>query len=241
VLLAVLIVVAYLVGSIPFGLLVGLLRGVDPRRHGSGNIGATNIGRLLGVRYFVIVFYLDLLKGFIPTFAAGWILQRGGTPMTASMYALWLAVGFAAIAGHLFSLFLGFKGGKGVATSLGVVLGVWPYYTIAGLIAFAVWVTVFAGTRIVSIASIIAALVVPLAYVILGIALKWPITGAQAPLLVFAVLMSLLIIWKHRTNITRLRAGTETRFGKPREARPAVPPPQAATPPPPPPFPSAGG
>lgn len=218
---ALLIAAAYLAGAIPFGLIVGLSRGVDPRRAGSGNIGATNVGRLLGGRYFALVFALDLLKGLLPVLAAGLVLHgdaTGGGSLDARHYGLWLAVGFAAIAGHMFSPFLGFKGGKGVATSLGVVLGVWPYFTLPGLLAAGVWAAIFLKTRIVSIASITAAAVVPVAYAAFGILRGWPITGAQWPLLAFGVFIALLIVWKHRGNIARLRSGTEHRFVRPTQA-----------------------
>src|SRR3982751_3885190 len=103
---------AYLVGSVPFGLIVGLARGVDVRQAGSGNIGATNVGRLLGGRFFALVFALDCLKGMIPGLAASWVIAKGGA-QTWPDYLLWLAVGFAAILGHMFSIFLKLKGGKG--------------------------------------------------------------------------------------------------------------------------------
>src|ERR1700677_1277883 len=115
---------AYLVGSVPFGLFVGLAKGVDPRKAGSGNIGATNLGRLLGGKYFALVFTLDLLKGLAPTLAAGAELRFNAQDGLSS--TLWLLVGFAAIVGHMYSIFIGFKGGKGVATSAGVILGVFP-------------------------------------------------------------------------------------------------------------------
>src|SRR6187551_1962512 len=127
-LLLALIPVAYLIGCVPFGLIVGLARGVDPRKGGSGNIGATNLGRLLGGKFFVLVFTLDLLKGLLPTALAASLLH--GRALTTVDFILWLLVGFAAILGHMFSIFLGFKGGKGVATSCGVLLGVFPYYTL---------------------------------------------------------------------------------------------------------------
>src|SRR3954451_7624896 len=114
-LLLALIPIAYLIGSVPFGLVVGLARGVDPRKSGSGNIGATNLGRLLGGRYFALVFTLDLLKGLAPVLAAGAVLHFA--PRSALDYLLWLLVGAAAIFGHMFSVFLSFAGGKGVATS----------------------------------------------------------------------------------------------------------------------------
>src|SRR5688500_3543146 len=126
-----LIPIAYVLGSIPFGLIVGKSKGVDPRTAGSGNIGATNVGRLLGKRFFLLVFLLDLLKGMLPMLAAKWILRDA--PEEPKTYLLWLLVGFTAILGHMFSLFLGFKGGKGVATSSGVVLGLFPYFTIPGV------------------------------------------------------------------------------------------------------------
>src|SRR5689334_25205210 len=121
---ALLVPVAYLLGSIPFGLIVGKSRGVDPRKAGSGNIGATNVGRLLGPRFFWLVFTLDLLKGFSPTLAAYFVLRRWNElPPDALTCFVWLLVGFAAIFGHMFSCFLHFRGGKGVATSAGVFLG----------------------------------------------------------------------------------------------------------------------
>lgn len=210
--LAILIPCAYLAGSIPFGLLVGLSKGIDPRKAGSGNIGATNVGRLLGAKFFGIVFLLDMLKGLIPTFIAGRVLTD--VPAGATTYWMWLSVAFAAIIGHMFSVFLGFKGGKGVATSLGVVLGVWPFYTLAGVVAGLAWAVLFWRTRIVSVASIVAAVLFPIAYVGIGIARGWPITGEQWPLLVFACFVAAMITYKHRSNIKRLLAGTESSFAK---------------------------
>src|SRR5437764_5602776 len=106
--LLVLIPTAYLLGSVPFGLIVGLAKGVDPRKAGSGNIGATNLGRLLGGRFFAIVFTLDFLKGLLPTLAASWVVHRGAGALDWRIYLLWLAIGFAAILGHMFSVFLRF-------------------------------------------------------------------------------------------------------------------------------------
>lgn len=213
-LLLVLIPVAYLLGSTPFGLLVGLSRGVDPRKAGSGNIGATNVGRLLGKRYFSLVFALDLLKGFIPTFVAGLIL--GGRQLDRTTSLLWLLVGFGAIAGHMFSIFLRFNGGKGVATSTGVMLGVFPYYTLAALVSVPAFFIVLKLTRYVSAASIAAAIAFPVGYVGIGLFMKWHPLGAQLPLLIFASIVAVLIVIKHRGNIARIRAGTEHRAGQPR-------------------------
>ena len=207
----VLVPVAYLLGSIPFGLIVGKAKGVDPRKAGSGNIGATNVGRLLGKKFFAIVFTLDLLKGLLPMLAAAYVLRREDPHHDT--YILWLAVGAAAILGHMFSVFLGFKGGKGVATSTGVLLGLWPYYTIPGLVGALVWLVAFKFWRYVSLASILGSLAFPVAYVCIGLALRWDFLGKQLPLLVFAVVMAALITYKHRSNIARLRAGTELRAG----------------------------
>jgi glycerol-3-phosphate acyltransferase PlsY len=206
--------ISYLLGSLPFGLWVGLSRGVDPRKAGSGNIGATNVGRLLGKRYFTLVMLLDMLKGLLPMLIAGFLLR--GKQLDKTAYVLWLLVGFAAIIGHMFSIFLGFKGGKGVATSTGVMLGVFPYYSLAGLIVVPLFVIVFKTTRYVSAASIAAAISFPLAYVGIGLLEGWPLTGAQLPLLIFACIVALLILIKHRGNIARLRAGTEHRAGQAR-------------------------
>jgi acyl phosphate:glycerol-3-phosphate acyltransferase len=207
-----LIPIAYLIGSVPFGLLIGKAKGIDPRTAGSGNIGATNLGRLLGGKFFALVFTLDLLKGVAPVLAAGALLLFA--PRYPQDYLLWLAVGAAAIFGHMFSIFLGFKGGKGVATSAGVLLGMFPYYTLPGLIAVAVWGLVFQRTRYVSLASMVGAAFFPVAYVLVGLSMGWPVTRGQWPLLAFAILIPALIVYKHRGNIARLRTGTESRFAK---------------------------
>ncbi|HZL35008.1 MAG TPA: glycerol-3-phosphate 1-O-acyltransferase PlsY [Tepidisphaeraceae bacterium] len=201
---------AYLAGSVPFGLMIGLSRGVDPRKAGSGNIGASNVGRLLGAKFFAMVFVLDLCKGLLPTLAAGALLRFNAAD--ALSYSLWISVGFAAIFGHMFSIFLAFKGGKGVATSAGVVLGVFPYYTLAGLIALLTWAIIFKLTRYISAASMIAAVVFALAYLALGLSLDWDVFGKQLPLLLFALLVAAMILLKHRSNFARLRAGSEYRF-----------------------------
>ena len=205
-----LIPIAYLIGSIPFGLMVGKAKGIDPRTAGSGNIGATNLGRLLGGKFFALVFTLDLLKGMTPVLAAGAMLNFA--PRDWRDHLAWLLVGAAAIVGHMFSVFLGFKGGKGVATSAGVLLGVFPYYTIPGLLAVAVWGILFLATRYVSVASMLGAVFFPVAYVGVGLVRGWPVTGSQWPLLAFAIVIPAMIVYKHRGNIARLRAGTESRF-----------------------------
>ena len=217
---AILIPIAYLVGSIPFGLIVGLAKGIDPRKAGSGNIGATNLGRLLGGRYFALVFTLDLLKGMLPMLAASFVLRSES--LTTTDYLLWLGVGLAAILGHMFSVFLKFKGGKGVATSAGVMLGLWPYFTGPGLAAIAGFLLIVLVTRYISVGSMGGAVLFPVAYVVIGRWRGWDVLGSQLPLLVFGVLVALLIIYKHRANIARLTAGTEPKLGRKRADEPGV-------------------
>ena len=128
--LALLAMIAYFIGAIPFGLVVGKLRGVDIRQSGSRNIGASNAGRVLGQRFFWIVMGFDLLKSLLPMILASIIVARvDPVARTQLTYLLWLSVGIAAILGHVFPVYLKFRGGKGVATSAGVVLGLWPYFT----------------------------------------------------------------------------------------------------------------
>jgi len=224
--LAGLAVAAYVAGSIPFGLIVGRMKGIDVRKAGSGNIGASNVGRLLGKRFFFLVFFLDMLKGLIPMMIAAAIANRSGA--NSSLYAMVLLVGFATIAGHMFSIFLRFKGGKGVATSAGVILGLWPYYTLPGLVAIGTFIVVVYLTRYISVASMAAACVFPVAYVSMGTMRGWDPFGRRLPLLVFAILMAVMIVYKHRGNIARLRAGTENRVGSSKRANQTGEPPRAA-------------
>lgn len=208
--LALLIPLAYLVGSIPFGLLVGRAKGVDVRAGGSRNIGATNVARLLGRRYFYVVFLLDAAKGLLPMLAASWIAWRvAPADRTPLLYGLWLAVGAVAFLGHCFSVFLKFKGGKGVATSVGILLGMVPYLMLPGIVGLAVFAAVLKFRRYVSVASLAAAVSVPVAYVALGWLLGWDVLGRQWPVLAIVCAMAATIWWKHRTNLARLRAGTE--------------------------------
>jgi len=208
--LLILIPIAYLLGSIPFGLLVGKAKGIDVRTEGSKNIGATNVGRLLGKRFFFVVFFLDLLKSLVPMLIASWVVRH--QLLDAWDYFAWLLVGAAAVVGHIFSVFLRFKGGKGVATSGGVVLGLYPYYTLAGVIVIAIFIVVFFISRYVSLGSIAACFGFPVAFLLVGKSAGWLDLRTQWPLLLFAIVMAGLIILKHRANIARLIAGTENRF-----------------------------
>jgi len=208
------VLVAYVAGSIPFGLMLGLARGVDIREHGSGNIGATNTMRVLGRRLGLAAFALDVAKGAIPVLIWGFIISAASRPDLPALEALkWLLVGVATVAGHMYPVFLRFKGGKGVATGFGMFLGFWPWVTPAAVVALLVWVAALLVTRFVSVASIAAATALPLG--ILAFALSpWPkqttLVGAW-PFALVGVLISALVIYKHRSNIARLKAGTEPR------------------------------
>jgi acyl phosphate:glycerol-3-phosphate acyltransferase len=202
---------AYMVGSIPFGFLFGKLKGVDLRLHGSKNIGATNAGRVLGKKYFILVLLLDAAKGFLPTALAGQFLFSPGISPQWS-FALWLCVAFFAIAGHNWPCWLKFKGGKGVATSLGVVLALYPYYTWPGMIAFGVWILVYKISGFVSLGSIIAALLFLLSYLAMVILLPGWTFREQWPLVLFASAMIGVLILRHSGNIRRLCSGTENKL-----------------------------
>lgn len=203
--------VAYLAGSIPFGLLVGFAKSIDVRKAGSGNIGATNVGRLLGRRYFFVVFLLDLCKGLIPMLIAGIFSRQMGA--TSNAYTLWLAVGFAAIFGHTCSVFLKFRGGKGVATTCGAVLGLWPYFTIPAVLALGIFAITLKSTRYMSIASMTGSFALMVLYLVFAVTRHWQPLGNQLPLTLFTVLVTVMIIYRHRGNIARLRAGTESKLG----------------------------
>lgn len=212
--LAILAAVTYFIGALPFGLIVGLAKGVDIRQHGSKNIGASNAGRVLGHRkYFFIVFVLDLLKGLLPmVIASALVLSTPIAQRTQVTFLLWLGVGLASILGHIFPVYLKFRGGKGVATSAGVVLGLFPYYTWAGLICIVAFLICLKQWKYISLGSIAAAVVFPFAYVAIGLWRHWDLTGRQLPLLVLAFALGALVIWRHRENIKRLRAGTENKI-----------------------------
>jgi len=195
---------AYLLGAVPFGfLLCRAVKGVDIREHGSRNIGATNAGRVCGWPFFAAAFALDFLKGLAPM-CVGWVLIR---QLDAGVNAevLLILYGAAAIVGHTFPVYLRFKGGKAVATSFGVFVGLAP---IPALVAFAVWLVLFLAFRYVSLASMMAAVCAPVAAVV---QYRSDLPG-HLPVLIFAAVIAVLVVVRHRANIKRLLTGTESRI-----------------------------
>jgi glycerol-3-phosphate acyltransferase PlsY len=219
---------AFFLGSIPFGLLIAKSRGIDIRQHGSGNIGATNVMRVLGRNFGIPCLILDALKGFIPVaiavnliqitgrqvqvplgLPADWILTLAADDALKGQIAQILTALFAVL-GHNYSPWVGFKGGKGIATSAGVLLALMPF---AVILLLAVWGLLFAVTRYVSVASIGAAAILPF----LTLWGSWHHGRIQdgtwnKPLFAFTVAIAAMAVWKHRANIQRLREGTENRF-----------------------------
>jgi glycerol-3-phosphate acyltransferase PlsY len=189
---ALLVIFSYLLGSVPSGLIIGKLSGLDVRKAGSGNIGATNVARLLGKTGGLLTLVGDTAKGFIPVL----VVQQMGFS-----YLVTALVGVAAFLGHLYPIFLKFKGGKGVATSFGVLLGLAPLATMILLVVFA---AVAFTTRIVSLSSMVTAVAAPL--------VLWLFYYSPTYVIVTAF-MALMIVFRHYANIQRLLNGTEPRFG----------------------------
>jgi glycerol-3-phosphate acyltransferase PlsY len=184
---------AYLCGSIPTAWLVGRAFSVDLREHGSGNLGGTNAYRVLGPKGGIPVVAVDILKGWVPAaLFPGW--DGAGDPRLA------LAYGLLAIAGHVWPVWLGFRGGKGVATGAGVLVALTP---LTALVALLVWLGVVSLTRVVSVASLAAATVAPL--------VAW-VTDAPASTVGFCAFVGAFVWWTHRANLSRLRRGEELRF-----------------------------
>ncbi len=199
------IAAAYFVGSLPFGYLVGrIVSGEDIRKLGSGNIGATNVGRVLGAKWGMFVLVLDAFKGLLPV----WGLPRlAMTPDDPDFLHLRVACALATIIGHIFPCWLGFRGGKGVATALGVVVILGPWASLAALVVF---VATFALKRIVSLGSILAAV----AFAVAQMILLWPEAFSKTTwsLGAFSLFVPALIIVRHRSNLGRLWRGEEPRF-----------------------------
>lgn len=191
--------ISYAAGSIPFAYLAGAASGVDLRKQGSGNLGATNVVRVLGWKVGLLVFLADAMKGALPVLLLSPRISAPGNPI------LWgIACGVAAILGHVRPLFLGFRrGGKGVATSAGVFFALAP---LPMLIAFVAFVAIVLASGYVSLGSLAAAILLP--------ALLLATRGAASPLFMVSVVIAAFVFWTHRANIGRLRRGEENRFGK---------------------------
>lgn len=214
--LVVALVIAYLSGSFPTAYIAGKLHGIDLRQHGSGNLGATNVVRVLGAPTGFAVFAIDVLKGLLP------VVLLPPHVVTAHPMGISLALGVAAILGHVRSAFLGWRaGGKGVATATGVFLGLaW----LPTLISFVVWLVVFGTSGYVSLASLISALALPAAIAFTG-------ASFTDPVFIASVVIALFVFFTHRANIGRLRRGEEHRFRRgasrptpPAESESAAPP-----------------
>jgi glycerol-3-phosphate acyltransferase PlsY len=197
------LLLAYLAGSIPAAFIAGkVTRGIDLRQHGSGNLGATNVYRVLGAKVAIVVLLFDAAKGAIPVLWFPRLLASPAEPRTASLWAI--AFGIAAIIGHVRPVFLLWKGGgKGVATASGVFGALAPA---AIVIALVVWLLVLMTSGYMSLASLSGAAVLPIAVAV--------IAGWRSPLFVVSVLVAAFVFWTHRANIRRLRSGEEPRFGR---------------------------
>jgi glycerol-3-phosphate acyltransferase PlsY len=197
--LTLLCVAAYFLGSIPVGVLAARAKGIDITQVGSGNVGATNVNRALGKQWGIAVFILDMLKGLAPTLAARYLVA---IPVgSVHPQAIWMLVGIFAVLGHTKSVFLHFKGGKGISTSLGVCLGAAPLVAVS---AFTLFVIILASTRYMSVASILA--------VASSVLFAMLIPGQSSQIIPLFALLAVAVIALHRKNIGRLRAGTEPKF-----------------------------
>ena len=206
------IIGAYFIGSCPAGYLVGRCCGIDIREHGSGNIGATNVVRVLGKKWGGIVFTIDFLKGWLPVvLATRWSEAVHIDPHSAPG----ALAAFVALLGHSFPCWLGFRGGKGISTSAGIIVGLFP-----GAFPFCLgsWLILFFTTGYVSLASLVGASMLPLTVMVfyfMGPHYNWPSWASADWLsLVVAILMASVVLWRHRSNFCRLREGTEHNFKK---------------------------
>ena len=218
-----LIPLGFLIGSIPVGLLVAQWHGVDIRQHGSGNIGSTNVGRVLGRKWGLVCFAGDTLKGAFPVLLAGYLFSSLGVFQMPGPTAWgWLAVALSPVLGHVFCPWLNFKGGKGVATSLGAALALYPAFTIPMLGTFLTWIVLVAIWRYVSLGSVVGALMLPVFVLITFMVYDRHQSTAQAlglalPFLIAAALLAILVTWTHGPNLRRLLAGTESKVWQPKQ------------------------
>lgn len=200
---ALVILVGFIVGSIPFGVIIAKRRGIDITKQGSGNIGATNVARAMGSRMGAYTLGIDALKGFLPTLAALWIMPSWP----------WVSVvAFAAVVGHCFSIFLDFNGGKGVATSAGVFLALAPFATLGAAI---VWLAVVLFTRVSSFGAFAALPALLLLLLLPAFELMGFKISSGRPYLLLAVAIALVVLYRHRANLKRALEGAESRFSRP--------------------------
>jgi glycerol-3-phosphate acyltransferase PlsY len=197
------VVASYLLGSIPAAYIAGKSKGIDLRKHGSGNLGATNVIRVLGTKVGLLVFAFDMAKGAIPVlFFPPWVTAAGGP--IADPVIVGIICGIAAVIGHVRPIYLKFgRGGKGVATAAGMFLALAPIQTLLALIIFAV---VLLSSGFVSLGSLTSGLMLP---VLLGLTV-----GVRSPVFAISAVVAVFVFWTHRANIARLRNGEEHRFGK---------------------------
>ncbi|GAB4549837.1 MAG: glycerol-3-phosphate 1-O-acyltransferase PlsY [Phycisphaerales bacterium] len=217
---------AYLIGAIPFGYLIARAKGIDIRAHGSGNIGATNVMRVLGKGPGIACFALDVAKGALPVVIGGALLGvLGRHDLSPGESLVWLWVAITTVVGHMFPVYLDFKGGKGVATGFGALAAMWPVVTPAPVIALALWIVTLKLTRYVSVASCVAAVSLALSIVALR-ALGWGRPdGADAwahvlagwPVIAVMALLGALVVYRHRGNLARVSRGEEPKVGAPRD------------------------
>ncbi|HBM14982.1 MAG TPA: acyl-phosphate glycerol 3-phosphate acyltransferase [Lentisphaeria bacterium] len=200
--------IAYFFGAIPWGFIIGKANKIDIREHGSKNIGSTNVTRVVGSKWGKLCFLLDFLKGFLPSFLTIFILPKYIVLSSSSADICIILAVVGSFMGHIFPIYLKFKGGKGVATGAGALLALSPLAVLIGLIF---WVLIFKISRYVSLASILAAVIVSIATTVLSQTGVYPIS---ATLQIFVALVSLIAIIKHKSNIIRLLNGTENRFEK---------------------------
>ena len=194
---------SYLLGSIPFGYLIGRIAGIDIRKVGSCNIGATNVLRVLGKRCGYAVFLLDFLKGF-GAVKLSMLLAMRSPPGWNSPELFGIIAAISSIVGHSYPPWLKFKGGKGVATSAGALFAL---TAVGGLIGLGIWIVIFWLTRYVSVASITAALLLPVVIFVIS----WRNESGKV-IFYFSVCAAAVVIWRHRSNLSRLLHGTEPRF-----------------------------
>ena len=211
---AISIVCAYFAGGIPFGVLIAKMKDVNIREHGSKNIGATNVGRVLGKKLGMICFVLDVMKGALPVLIVGLAAGVFGNSMEhieTNEMLLWICVVLASLLGHMYSPFLKFGGGKGVATTFGGMVAMWPLLTVPVLIAFLAWAITLKATKMISLASLVAAVVL-FADAIASVMLNATLEHAW-PLLAVTGLITTMVFWKHRSNIGRIIRGEEPKIG----------------------------